>query len=59
MGCNCRKPKAPVGSTTKPTPVGGTKPAEKTDGFVLVDRFGRKQTFRTKLEYDAARVRAI
>ena len=58
MGCNCGKNKKPLGTkapTPPPDPKGSTK---TTQTFALDTPDGATQTFGSRLEAEAARVRA-
>lgn len=71
MACNCRKTTRPLGAkvqqasgstmphnaaTTPTTPP--SQPTGNTQSFTMTDPTGRVQSFGSKLELDAAKVRA-
>lgn len=49
-GCNCRGRSKPTGM--------GTKPAPRTQKFILQTKDGKTQSFGSQLEAQAARIRA-
>lgn len=66
MGCNCKDRTKPLGPNKTVTPAATTRkmksatppPLGKKQSFTLETRDGKTQTFGSRLESEAARVRA-
>lgn len=60
MGCNCGKKRQPLGMTNgkgQKGTEGTAKQTGQTQRFVLTETSGKTQTFGSRLEAEAARIR--